>query len=84
MPRLVREGPSWERARREYESIRVPVLLVFGDHDWSHASEREADARSIPGARMRAVEKAGHFLSLDASAELVQMVERFEVESREP
>jgi pimeloyl-ACP methyl ester carboxylesterase len=75
--RLVRHWPSWEQARAEYGSIDVPVLLLYGDHDWSRREEREADRRSIPGARMRVVEHAGHFLALDAPDALVQAVFEF-------
>jgi pimeloyl-ACP methyl ester carboxylesterase len=63
---LVRHWPSWEEARAEYGRIAVPVLLLYGGHDWSRDAEREADRRVIPGARMRVVEEAGHFLALDA------------------
>src|SRR5437667_265958 len=59
--RLVRHWPSWACARTEYEAIRTPVLLIYGDHDWSRREERDADARSIPGARLRIVADAGHF-----------------------
>ncbi len=72
--RLVSHWPSWERARSEYPSIGVPVLLVYGDQDWSRESEREADRRDIPGAHLRTVENAGHFLAIDAPSEFVRAV----------
>jgi pimeloyl-ACP methyl ester carboxylesterase len=71
---LVRHWPSWERARAEYGKIGVPVLLLYGDHDWSRPAEREADARAIPGAQMRVALNAGHFLSLDAPDEILRAV----------
>lgn len=74
---LVRHWPSWEQARAEYGNIALPVLLLYGDHDWSHADEREADRRAIPGARMQVVEHAGHFLALDAPEVLVRAVVGF-------
>jgi len=74
---LVRHWPEWERARTEYGNIAAPVLLLYGDHDWSRAGEREADRQAIPGARMRVVPDAGHFLSLDAPEEVVQAVVEF-------
>jgi len=73
--RLVRSWPSWPRARDEYSRIELPVLLLYGDHDWSRVEERETDRQSIPGARMRVVGDAGHFLALDAPGELVRAVE---------
>jgi pimeloyl-ACP methyl ester carboxylesterase len=74
---LVRHWPEWEQARAEYGNIAVPVLLLYGDHDWSRAGEREADRQAIPGARMQVVPDASHFLSLDAPEEVVQAVVEF-------
>lgn len=74
---LVRHWPDWERARREYGAIDRPVLLLYGDHDWSREPEREANRQAIPGARLHTVQHAGHFLSLDAPAELVARVSGF-------
>jgi len=71
---LVRHWTSWEQARAEYGNIALPVLLVYGDHDWSRDAEREADRRAIPGSRMRIVQDAGHFLALDAPGAFVQAV----------
>lgn len=71
---LVRHWPSWEEARAEYGAIALPVLLLYGDHDWSRDDEREADRRAIPGSRMRVVKDAGHFLSIDAPSVFVRAV----------
>ncbi len=74
---LVRHWPEWERARAEYRNIIAPVLLLYGDHDWSRSEEREADQRVIPGAQMRVVPDGGHFLSLDAQEEVIQAIVEF-------
>ncbi len=74
---LVRHWPDWESARREYGKIDRPVLLLYGDHDWSREAEREANRQAIPAVRSRTVGNAGHFLSLDAPDELVQGVSEF-------
>ena len=71
---LVRHWPSWEQARAEYGNIALPVLLLYGDHDWSRDAEREADHGEIPGSRMRVVKDAGHFLALDVPGAFVQAV----------
>ena len=71
---LVRNWASWEAGRSEYANIDRPVLLLYGDHDWSRADEREANARAIPGAQIRTVSDAGHFLSLDAPNEMVAAI----------
>ena len=74
---LVRHWAGWERARSEYKSIDRPVLLVYGDHDWSRVPEREADRQAIPGAGLRTVKDAGHFLALDAPDAFVGVVQDF-------
>jgi pimeloyl-ACP methyl ester carboxylesterase len=74
---LVRHWPEWERARAEYGSVDRPVLLLYGDHDWSHPDEREANRRAVPGAEMRITADAGHFLALDAPEEVVRSVLEF-------
>ena len=71
---LVRHWPGWEQARTEYTNIEQPVLLLYGDADWSRTEEREADARDIPGAQLKIVE-GGHFLSLENPAALTDAVE---------
>jgi pimeloyl-ACP methyl ester carboxylesterase len=71
---LVRHWAGWERARSEYKSIDRPVLLVYGDHDWSRVAERQADRQAIPGAQLLVVKDAGHFLALDAPDELIRAV----------
>jgi pimeloyl-ACP methyl ester carboxylesterase len=71
---LVRHWPEWEAARLAYASIDQPVLLVYGDHDWSRVAEREATRQGVPGAQMRIIREAGHFLALDTPEEWVRAV----------
>lgn len=63
---LVRHWPSWEAIRREYPRIDRPVLLVYGEHDWSTEAEREANRRDIPGSRSLSLADTGHFVSLES------------------
>jgi pimeloyl-ACP methyl ester carboxylesterase len=72
---LLSHSSGWEDARREYGTIDRPVLLLYGDHDWSQPDEREADARNIPGAQLRTVQNGGHFLSLDQPEAWVRAVD---------
>jgi len=62
---LLRNAESWEAATKAYGNIRIPVLLLWGDRDWSRPDEREHDRQIVPGARMATVEDGGHFLPLD-------------------
>jgi hypothetical protein len=70
----VRHWDTWEAARAEYGAIDRPVLLLYGDHDWSRDDEHAADVRAIPGAKLRIIPDAGHFLSLDAPEEMLAEV----------
>jgi len=74
---LVRHWAGWEDARADYGKITVPVLLIYGEHDWSHPEERETNQRAIPGAQMIIVKDAGHFLSLDAPEAVLQHILNF-------
>ena len=74
---LIRHLPLWREVHVAYGRIRVPVLLVYGDHDWSRAHEREATLQAIPGARMVTVENGGHFLPLDRPEAVVEQIRSF-------
>jgi pimeloyl-ACP methyl ester carboxylesterase len=63
--------------RERYGDIDCPVLLLYGDHDWSRPDERAETARLIPGAEVRTVSNAGHFLSFDAPSEMIEQVVEF-------
>ena len=74
---LVHHWPTWEAVRQHYGDIDRPVLLLYGDHDWSRPGERAETARRIPGAEVRTVANAGHFLALDAPEETIERVVEF-------
>lgn len=71
---LLLEWRSWISARAQYPAIDVPVALVYGDEDWSRTTEREDNARLIPGARHVTIENAGHFASLDKPEEIARLI----------
>jgi pimeloyl-ACP methyl ester carboxylesterase len=71
---LIRHTPLWPVTRGRYGAISVPVLLVYGDHDWSRVPEREATAKAIPGARMVTIEHAGHFMPLDRPDAVIDQI----------
>lgn len=74
---LVHHWPTWEAVRGTYRDIACPVLLLYGDHDWSRPDERAETARLIPRAEVQVVENAGHFLSFDAPDEVIHRVTAF-------
>ncbi|MGO9133155.1 MAG: alpha/beta fold hydrolase [Methylovirgula sp.] len=74
---LLRNGKSWELAREQYSRIDVPVLLVYGDKDWSRTAERERTRALIPNVVMKTIEGGGHFLPLDRPQELLDLLVGF-------
>lgn len=74
---LLRNAESWEAATQAYSNIRIPVLLLWGDRDWSRPRERDHDRQIVPGAKMATVADGGHFLPLDRPDAVVEHVLAF-------
>jgi pimeloyl-ACP methyl ester carboxylesterase len=51
---LVHHWPTWEAVRERYGGIDRPVLLLYGDHDWSRPDEQAETAR-LPGETIERV-----------------------------
>jgi pimeloyl-ACP methyl ester carboxylesterase len=45
--------------------IRVPTLIIVGDHDQPFIAPCEYMAKKIPGARLEVIDGAGHSSNLD-------------------
>ena len=74
---LLRNAESWQEAAKTYGRIKVPVLLLWGDHDWARPAEREHDRTLIPNVQMATVPRGGHFLPLDRPQEVGEAIIRF-------
>jgi len=72
---LLRNSASWESATKVYGDIKVPVLLVWGDKDWSTLEERERDYGRIPSVEVVTVANGGHFLPLDRPDAVERQIE---------
>ncbi|KQU80832.1 MULTISPECIES: alpha/beta fold hydrolase [unclassified Rhizobacter] len=57
--------PSLIAARSRYHAAGVPVHLLYGEKDWSRASDRQANQQLLPAAEFTEVPGAGHFLALE-------------------
>ena len=57
--------PSLIAARSRYRKINAPVLLIYGQKDWSRPSDRQANRQLLPAAEFTEVPNAGHFISLE-------------------
>jgi pimeloyl-ACP methyl ester carboxylesterase len=68
-PRVAREVyrnvDSMVAARALYGRLGAPATVVYGDNDWSHPTEREADLALLRGARLIALSSTGHFAALE-------------------
>jgi pimeloyl-ACP methyl ester carboxylesterase len=74
---LLRLAYLWDKARERYGDIKVPVLVIYGDHDWSHLDERQRTIAAIPNAKAETVADGGHFLSLDQPKRLAELITSF-------
>ena len=62
---VVRHFPEWDKVRMDYRKIEIPVLLIYGDHDWSRPEEREANHRAYDLFEAPAIqEKMSHAVSI--------------------
>jgi pimeloyl-ACP methyl ester carboxylesterase len=66
---ILRNLDSLIAARKRYARINVPVTLVYGDHDWSRPSDRQA-----PGARHILLRDTSHFTALEAPHEVARLL----------
>jgi pimeloyl-ACP methyl ester carboxylesterase len=71
---ILRNLESLIAARKRYARITVPVTLVYGDHDWSRPSDRQANIESVPGARYILLRDTGHFTALEAPQEVARIL----------
>jgi pimeloyl-ACP methyl ester carboxylesterase len=77
-PRVAREVyrnvESMVAARALYGRLGAPVTVVYGDHDWSHPTEREADLDLLRGARFIALSSTGHFAALEGPDRVAEIL----------
>jgi pimeloyl-ACP methyl ester carboxylesterase len=71
---LSQQWRSWIAARDKYPSIELPVILAYGQEDWSVPAERDANAKTIPGAQAVTLEGAGHFSCLEKPTEIASLI----------
>ena len=72
--RLRREGYDWTD---RISTIRVPTLIVHGDHDLLDVSVARSLSRLIAGSEVSIIEHAGHMPFWEAPEDFFARVERF-------
>jgi pimeloyl-ACP methyl ester carboxylesterase len=65
--------PSYVRAREKYGAVKVPITLVYGDHDWSRPSDRAANEQALRSKQV-ALLRTGHFSSMERPEEWARII----------
>jgi len=63
--KVLQQWRSWSKARERYSAVIAPVTLVYGNKDWSRASERERTKAALKNARIFTLPNTGHFSSVE-------------------
>jgi pimeloyl-ACP methyl ester carboxylesterase len=74
---LIRHAYKWEDAHLVYGDIKVPVLVIYGEDDWSREPERHRTVKGISDSRIEIVRGGNHFLSLDKPETVVKLISDF-------
>lgn len=62
---ILKNWRSWSKASELYAQVKCPVILVYGEFDWSTQQERSRTLNQLPAATLQTISGAGHFLSID-------------------
>ena len=71
---VFRNVGSMVAARDLYPRVTTPVTLIYGDHDWSRTSEREANIASLHDAESISLSDTGHFAALEQPARVADIL----------
>ena len=77
--RLMRE--TWEvdsyDLHPKLQALKVPTLVIVGDHDFIPVAIAEHIARAIPNARLVTIKDCGHFAYLECGSEVQAAIDGF-------
>jgi pimeloyl-ACP methyl ester carboxylesterase len=71
---IMRSLAGFIGAASGYCDVSVPVTLVYAEHDWSRAADRELVARRLPHAHTITIPGTGHFSALERPSEMVRII----------
>jgi pimeloyl-ACP methyl ester carboxylesterase len=71
---IMRSLDGLVNARSRYAQVNVPVTLVYTEHDWSRAAEREQVAAQLTNVAAVTVPGTGHFSALERPTEMVRII----------
>ncbi len=64
-------------SKEELASIKIPVLIVVGDHDFVRIEHAVETFRIIPGAELAVIPDAGHFVLHSEPDRVIPVVQHF-------
>jgi pimeloyl-ACP methyl ester carboxylesterase len=64
---------SWAQATDKYAAVKAPVILVYGENDWSTPAERKRTSEALK-VQPIILEKTGHFAFVDRPEKLAAIV----------
>ena len=71
-------------SKKELQSLKIPVLVLIGDHDIVNGEKSLVKARKyLPNVQTEIIQNAGHFLSIDEAEVVNQKVMSF-LEDKKP
>lgn len=65
---------SWGNARALYSKVKAPVILIYGQSDWSTDAERQRTARELGGVNITTIANTGHFAFVDNPQKMIEIV----------
>jgi pimeloyl-ACP methyl ester carboxylesterase len=71
---IYRSLRGFNRARRRYPEVSVPVTLVYSDRDWSRPAERDRVAISLANFQRITLPDTGHFASLERPDDVARIL----------
>jgi pimeloyl-ACP methyl ester carboxylesterase len=71
---IYRSLKGFNRARRRYPEVSVPVILVYSDRDWSRPAERDRVANSLADVQRITLQRTGHFSSLERPDDVARIL----------
>jgi pimeloyl-ACP methyl ester carboxylesterase len=71
---VYRNVDSMIAARALYGRVTAPLTLIYGEHDWSRDSEREANRAVFRGAKSITLADTGHFAALEQPARIAEIL----------
>jgi pimeloyl-ACP methyl ester carboxylesterase len=71
---IYRSLKRFNRARRRYPEVSVPVTLVYSDRDWSRPAERDQVASALADVQRITLPRTGHFSSLERPDDVARIL----------